>query len=436
MSKQKNSPDPDASLIDGADAPIRSLSEDRLGRRSFGQALAAEVMAAPAARGFVMGLTGPWGSGKTSILNMTVDAIGDQAVVVQFNPWMFSGTEALVSSFFAEIGKQLARKEAKLKGIAGKLATYGQLLSPLAAVVGAGTAVQGAASILEALSAAPSVFEQHQELRALLEGLDKRLVVVVDDVDRLRPDEVLDVVRLVRLVGDFPNTLYLLAFDRHCVEECLGEGNVERGRAYLEKIVQVTHDVPAARQPDVTAMFIAGLAPMLDDLPAGPFDAGDWQNILAFVIRPLLVTPRHVQRLLGSLSMTTRLVGDEVALADLIGIEAVRVLHPALFEALVSVADYLSVNTGIADQGGYQRGRNAADSPIAPMHEVAPGSPRTCAAGSSRQHVTISRTRTTDRNGRSPGGVSAKSRARPSSASTSSASFPTAWCRRAPSTTH
>ena len=373
MSEQKNSPDPDALVIDAADAPIQSLSEDRLGRRSFARALAAEVMAAPAARGYVMGLTGPWGSGKTSILNMTVDAIGDQAVVVQFNPWMFSGTEALVSSFFAEIGKQLARKGAKLKGIAGKLAAYGQLLSPLAAVVGAGTAVQGAASILQGLSAAPSVFEQHQELRTLLEALDKRLVVIVDDVDRLRPDEVLDVVRLVRLVGDFPNTLYLLAFDRHRVEECLGEGNAERGRAYLEKIVQVTHDVPAARQPDVTAMFITGLAPMIDDLPAGPLDAGDWQNILAFVIRPLLVTPRHVQRLLGSLSMTIRLVEDEVALADLIGIETVRVLHPALFEALVSVADYLSVNTGIADQGGYQRGRNAADSPIGPMHEVAPG---------------------------------------------------------------
>ena len=43
MSKQKNSPDPDAPLIDGADAPIRSLSEDRLGRRSFAQTLAAEV---------------------------------------------------------------------------------------------------------------------------------------------------------------------------------------------------------------------------------------------------------------------------------------------------------------------------------------------------------------------------------------------------------
>jgi KAP family P-loop domain len=217
------------------------------------------------------------------------------------------------------------------------------------------------------------VFDQHEELRTMLGELDKRLVVVVDDVDRLRPAEVLDIVRLVRLVGDFPNTLYLLAFDRHRVEECLGEGDIGRGRAYLEKIVQVTHDVPAARQPDVTTMFLAGLGPMLDNLPMGPFDQGDWQNILALVIRPLLVTPRQVQRLLGSLSMTMRLVGDEIAVADLIGIEAVRVLHPALFEALVSVAGYLSAATGIADQGGYQRGRDPADSPIAPVHAAAPG---------------------------------------------------------------
>jgi len=72
---KENSPEPDVLLIDGADAPIRSLSEDRLGRRKFAQALAAEVVAAPVARGYVMGLTGPWGSGKTSILNMTVSML-------------------------------------------------------------------------------------------------------------------------------------------------------------------------------------------------------------------------------------------------------------------------------------------------------------------------------------------------------------------------
>jgi hypothetical protein len=370
-SSRENAVDQDV-MIEQGDTPIGSIDEDRLGRRPYAEALAAEIMAAPATRGYVMGLTGPWGSGKTSILNMTVDALGDDAVVVQFNPWMFSGTEALVSSFFEEIGKQLDKRDSKLKGIADKLATYGHLLSPLASLVGAGTAVSGTADIFEKLAARSSVFEQREEVRSLLEGLERRLVVIVDDVDRLRPQEVLDIVRLVRLVGDFPNTLYLLAFDRGRVEECLGEGDIERGRAYLEKIVQVTHDVPAARQPDVTAIFLAGLQELADRVPTGPLDAGDWQNIFAFIVRPLLGTPRHVRRLLGSLSMTMRLVGDEVALADLIGMEALRVLRPAMFEALVDVADYLSTQSPMSGRSGYQQGRNAASSPIGPLYQLDP----------------------------------------------------------------
>ena len=359
-------------IIDQGDAPISTIDEDRLGRRPFAEALAAEILAAPARRGYVMGLTGVWGSGKTSILNMTVDALGAQAIVVQFNPWMFSGTEALVSSFFEEVGKQLERRDSALKAIAGKLAEYGHLLSPLASFVGAGPLVSGAADVLATLSTRASVFEQRQELRSLLEELDRRLVVVVDDVDRLRPQEVLDMVRLVRLVGDFPNTLYLLAFDRGRVEECLGEGSPERGRSYLEKIVQVTHDVPAARQPDVTAIFLAGLQRLVDTVPAGPLDTGDWQNIFAFVVRPLLETPRSVRRLLGSLSMTMRLVGDEVALADLIGIEAIRVLRPAMFEAVVSVAEDLSAQPTVGGSSRYQHGRNPLDTPVAPLFQIDP----------------------------------------------------------------
>jgi len=357
-------------VTDQGDAPIDSLAEDRLGRDVFAEALAAEVLAAPADRGFVMGLTGPWGSGKTSILNMTVDAIGEKAIVVQFNPWMFSGTEALVSSFFEEIGKQLQKRDSKFRAVAQKLSTYGRLLSPLASVVGAGGAVGTAADLVGQLATKPSLFDQRLELRTLLKKLGKRLVVIIDDVDRLRPQEVLDIVRLVRPVGDFPNTLYLLAFDRFRVEECLGEGNSARGRAYLEKIVQVTHDVPAARERGVTALFLEGLQDLVDNAVTGPLKGDDWQNIFAFIVRPLLITPRQARRLLSSLSMTIRLVGEEVALADLVGMEALRVLQPEMFEAIVAVADHISATTvRPADRFG-QPGQNAASSPIAQMIEV------------------------------------------------------------------
>ncbi|MGA2804561.1 MAG: P-loop NTPase fold protein [Acidimicrobiales bacterium] len=354
------------------DAPITSLAEDRLGRVAFAKALAAEVLVAPVTSGYVMGLTGPWGSGKTSILNMTVDALDGDALVVQFNPWMFSGTEALVSSFFDEIGKQLGGADSRLKGLADKLSLYGHLLSPLASFVGAGNAVSAAADVMQQLASRPSIQQQRAELREQLAKLDRRLVVVVDDVDRLRPEEILDVVRLVRLVGDFPNTLYLLAFDRRRVEDCLGEGDSERGRAYLEKIVQVTHDVPAAREPDVSALFVDGFQALSDDVTTGPFDKGDWQNIFTFVVRPLLRTPRHVRRLLGSLSMTMRLVGDEVAVADLIGIEAVRVLRPAMFAAIVDVADDLAPISLAALRSGYVQGRTPENSPIAQMYRIDP----------------------------------------------------------------
>ena len=176
------------------DAPITSLAEDRLGRVAFAKALAAEVLVAPVTSGYVMGLTGPWGSGKTSILNMTVDALDGDALVVQFNPWMFSGTEALVSSFFDEIGKQLGGADSRLKGLADKLSLYGHLLSPLASFVGAGNAVSAAADVMQQLASRPSIQQQRAELREQLAKLDRRLVVVVDDVDRLRPEEILDVI--------------------------------------------------------------------------------------------------------------------------------------------------------------------------------------------------------------------------------------------------
>lgn len=350
------------------DWPVESLADDRLGRSPFAQALAEEILVAPVSGGYVMALSGPWGSGKTSILNMTVEALGQRAMVVQFNPWMFSGTEALISPFFLEVAKQLGDGPPLLRTIAEKLATYGRLLSPVAGVFGMAALVDTVTGVADQLASDPSVLEQRAALRNQLSLLDQRLVVVLDDVDRLRPKEVRDIVRLVRLVGDFPNTLYLLAFDRRRVEECLGEGNHDRGRAYLEKIVQVTHDVPVAREPDVTGLVLDGLPSLVGALPTGPFIAGDWQNIFALVVRPLLSTPRDARRYLQSLPMTLRLVGDEVALADLLGLEAVRILRPDMFEALVSVSDALG-STQPA-QSGYLSGRDPSTGPVGPLVAV------------------------------------------------------------------
>jgi predicted KAP-like P-loop ATPase len=69
--------------------------------------MATEVLEGPRDDGLVIALHGAWGSGKTSVLNMVREDIGDRAAVVLFNPWLFSDAEQLVDRFFSEINAQL-----------------------------------------------------------------------------------------------------------------------------------------------------------------------------------------------------------------------------------------------------------------------------------------------------------------------------------------
>src|SRR2546428_9175321 len=77
-----------------------------------------------------------------------------------------------------------------------------------------------------------------------LRALDKPIVVVIDDIDRLTSSEIRDIFKLVRLTANFPNVVYIVAFDRNRVEAALAEQGIP-GRDYLEKILQVSVDLPA-----------------------------------------------------------------------------------------------------------------------------------------------------------------------------------------------
>ena len=127
--------------------------------------------------------------------------------------------------------------------------------------------------------------------------------------------------RLVRLTSDFPNLVFLLAFDRQRVAKSLGDTE-EEGRQYLDKIVQVNHDIPVANKATLTDMLIDGLNKLVEARELADPDREVWALVLSEVVRPLLGNPRDVKRYLYSLSVTLGTVGEEVALADLLGLES------------------------------------------------------------------------------------------------------------------
>lgn len=87
-----------------ADNPIYNANDDTLGRDGFARSLAHQVMSLDVNEGAVVGVLGPWGSGKTSFVNLVRRHLENSGVkVFDFNPWMFSGADQLVDAFFVEV---------------------------------------------------------------------------------------------------------------------------------------------------------------------------------------------------------------------------------------------------------------------------------------------------------------------------------------------
>ena len=114
------------------DNPIRHFEDDALGRAAGARSFAQQVLALDATEGVVVGVLGAWGSGKTSFINLARSEFEQASLaVLDFNPWMFSGAEQLVESFFVELAVQL-RLRPGLADVGKDLEDYGETFAGMA----------------------------------------------------------------------------------------------------------------------------------------------------------------------------------------------------------------------------------------------------------------------------------------------------------------
>jgi predicted KAP-like P-loop ATPase len=105
-----------------------------------------------------------------------------------------------------------------------------------------------------------------------------------------------EVMRLVRLTAQFPNLIFVLAFDRKRVEKALAPDD-DDGREYLEKIVQLAVDLPPADEQLLQNLLTQSLGQALVAL--GDYENeldSRWADVLIDIILPLLRNPRDVKR--------------------------------------------------------------------------------------------------------------------------------------------
>lgn len=240
------------------DQPIQKPAEDRYEVNSFAKAIAKCILNIQSPNGTVIALNGPWGIGKSSAVNlarchMQSDVTKGDLKIVDFSCWWFRGEEDLAIAFFRELYAALnpelgERAKNSLTKLASRLLNTGPLLGKIADASGAGGfgEVGGMAAdwLGRLIQVDESVEALFSDLKKLLEQQQKKFLIIIDDIDRLSPDEAILMFRLVKSVGQLPNVIYLLVYDRVLAEKVTSEKFPSEGPLYLEKIVQVSFDMP------------------------------------------------------------------------------------------------------------------------------------------------------------------------------------------------
>lgn len=321
------------------DSPIEASSEDRFGRAVLAHDFAGAIRYLDASNGVVVGVLGPWGHGKSSFINLMREQFAAEPTisVIDFNPWMFSGTEQLVDHFFAELASQFKElQDDRLTKAAGLLEKYGDSIGSVAGNFGFwGGLFNGGLALARSgarrrVRKFGSAGARRELVAAKLAALDQPVVVVIDDLDRLTTAEIREIFKLVRLTASFPNIVYLLAFDRNRVEAALEETSVP-GREYLEKIIQVSYDLPAVPDQMLQTELLRELDLLVDGIDGLRFNEMRWWDIFVEVVRPLVGNMRDIVRYVLSAKATMTALASDIDVADLFAMEAVRVLRPELF---------------------------------------------------------------------------------------------------------
>lgn len=334
------------------DAAISTAEEDVLDRAIFAERVSAilgEVGSQPDST--VLGLIGPWGSGKSSTLALLETFLDDDIwTVKRINPWALTDPVAVVREVFDALQEAFAGEQHT--HIRDAIAKYGQRAAPLLKFLPmVGDAAAAAMELIaSAAESPPATLEvQAAGLEKLLRAAERRVLVVLDDVDRLHADELLALFKAVRVLGRLANVHYVLAYDEQTLLDVLtgtdiARGNRARALAFLDKIVTLRLDQPPTQLRHSRDLLDRGLTMLLTDLGIHLEEHDDrLEAEKAFLLRHGLTEPRTVRRFLTQLRIYLPLVdATEIDIADFGLLSWFRIALPDLYRQLSADADWLS----------------------------------------------------------------------------------------------
>lgn len=351
-------------------APDQPAKIDLFKRKPFAIAFAKSLCLKKNSAGLVVGIEGAWGSGKTSVINFIKDELeknDTEPLIIEFNPWMTSGSEALVEILLTQLASALGSVQHDTKkGLetAEKIIQYVELLKFLKYVPAfswagniaedstavAGKVTKSFKKLLPGLDLAKTKVEVEKKLSSL----DKPIIVIIDDIDRLTYSEIRHLFQAIKSVADFPRVTYLLAYDLNQITTALDqEFGKDKGQNYIEKIVQISYPIPVIMPLQMLAYTRSKMDDLFSRLSIKPreYESKYLEQMLGLIMS-LQKNPRDMIRLVNRLVIAIPNTRNDINICDVIVLEAIGLKYGYLRTLLYQRPELFTGRFWTSDENG------------------------------------------------------------------------------------
>ncbi|MBD1431599.1 AAA family ATPase [Sphingobacterium sp. DN00404] len=316
------------------DNAVEETKDDSYERTQVAGQIAKQIVTTDNKRAFAIGITGQYGSGKTSFINLICNTLKSEKsnpLVIHFNPWDANNSADIQKLFFDELSISLANED---RALSSSMYHYYRRLNGRSSFVG---------NIINNLRDLSLIFardldDEKRKINDMMNNLSRKVIMIIDDLDRLHNDEVIEVLRLIRNTANFSNIVYIVAYDKEYVEHSIKKLNERTYKNYLDKIFQIEIPLPKSESYLLSNSLVKSLEQIIkpkelayvkDQFVRLNFDS-EYEEAVSAIFK----NHRDIVRFTNSFSIAYAMISEEVDFVQLLYIQILKYKYPLAFEML------------------------------------------------------------------------------------------------------
>lgn len=350
--------------MDEKDIAIKHKKDDLLNREKFAKKLADRIFDYDDNEPLNIGIIGKWGFGKTSLINLICcylehklekEECKKEYIFINFNPWFFSKQSNLYIQFFKVLIEEITNHEYE------KIPLFDRTTTPRKSIFKK-LRIESLEEYINYIqfnqilpindftySLNSNQMESYQSLLAHKKLCDNffnssnyKVIVVIDDMDRLVDKEIKQVITLVKSLADFKNFIYILSFDKNIVAKSLDEIQSDKGDKFLDKIVQIPIILPEITDNIMGELIFEKLKELYVQHSNNYINKnGDLREIL-YYLKLFIKDLRDLKRYLNVLEFYLDSYDDELNVNDCFVLIALQLFEYNIYSILVDFEEILT----------------------------------------------------------------------------------------------